>query len=83
MVSLNYKFSYTHDHTWCHKKSTMYTCYGPLWRGTYMPSLILPCATHDIVRHGVATRVTATQGTCLGKYLTAPYSKNAMKQFFS
>ena len=43
----------------------------------------LPCAMHGIVRHGVATHVTATQGTCLGKYLTMPYCKNAMKQFFS
>ena len=32
-----------------------------------------------IVRHAVATHVTATQGTCLGKYLTMPYHKNAAK----
>ena len=43
----------------------------------------LTCATCGIVRHGVAMCVTATQGTCLGKCLTMPYCKNAMKQFFS
>ena len=43
----------------------------------------LPCATCVIVRHGVAMRVTAMQVTRLGKYLTMPYHKNAMKQFFS
>ena len=38
-------------------------------------------ATHGIVRYGVAMCVKATQGTHLGKYLTIPYRKNAMKQF--
>ena len=40
----------------------------------------LPCAMHGVVRHGVATHVTATQGTPLGKYLTMPNHKNAAKQ---
>ena len=43
----------------------------------------LPCATHEITTHGVATHVTATQGVCLGKYLTMHYCKNTMKQFFA
>ena len=42
----------------------------------------LTCTTCGIVRHGVATYVTATQGTRLGKYLKMPYQKNAIKQFF-
>ena len=41
----------------------------------------LPCGTHGIVKHGVVTRVTAMQGTCLDKYLTMPYCKKATKQF--
>ena len=32
----------------------------------------LPCAMREIVKHGVATHVTATQVTCLGTYLTMP-----------
>ena len=43
----------------------------------------LPYATSGITLHEVATHVTATQGACLGKYLTMRYCKNAMKQFFS
>ena len=43
----------------------------------------LPYATCGIVRHEVVTCVTAIQVTRLGKYLTTPYRKNAMKQFFS
>ena len=55
-----------------------------LWHGTYTSRVRnLPCARCGIVRHGVATCVTATQATCLGKYLTMPYRENATKQFFS
>ena len=43
----------------------------------------LLCATHKIAMHGVVTHVAATQGTHLRKYLTIPYHKNSLKQFFS
>ena len=43
----------------------------------------LPCATCGIVRHGLAACLTVMQATCYGKYLTMPYCKDAMKQFFS
>ena len=52
-----------------------------LWRGALHVSCNLPCATHGIGKHGVATRVTAMQATCLGKYLAMPYHKNTMKEF--
>ena len=55
-----------------------------LWRGTYVHgSCNLPYVTRGIVRHGIATCLTVTQATCYGKYLTMPYCKDAMKQFFS
>ena len=40
----------------------------------------LPCATHGIVRYGIATPVRAMHATHLGKYLTMTNCKNAMKQ---
>ena len=43
----------------------------------------LPCAMSEIATHGIVTRVTATQVTCLGKYLTMPYHKNATKKLSS
>ena len=36
------------------------------------------CTMCGITTHGVATRVTATQGTCLGNYLTMSGHKNTM-----
>ena len=54
-----------------------------LWRGTYVYVLCnLLYAMCVITTRGVVTHVTATQGTCLGKYLTMSYHKNTMKQFF-
>ena len=43
----------------------------------------LPCTMRGIVRHGVATLVTISQRTHLGKYLTMTYCKNATKQLAS
>ena len=50
------------------------------WCETYT-SCVIYCsfAMCGIVRHRVATHVKATKGTRLGKYLTMPYFKNAMK----
>ena len=42
----------------------------------------LLCAMCGIVKHGIATLVTATQAARLGKYLTMPNGKNATKQSF-
>ena len=75
-----------HIHAWCHDKSTMHPCYVlrelrfiMVWNIHVLCNL--PYTMHGIVRHGVAMYVTVTQGTCLDKYLTTPYCKNATKQF--
>ena len=62
-------------HVWCHEKATMHPCYVLAWTTFSLDIHVLcnlPCAMHEITAHGVATRVTATQGTCLNKYLTTP-----------
>ena len=56
----------------------MHPCYvflhGPsfLMAWNIHVSCNLSCATYEIPRHGVAMRVTATEGTHLGKYFTMP-----------
>ena len=52
-------------------------CFLMVWNIHVSCNLL--CATCGIVRHRVAMHVTAMQGTCIGKYLTMPYCKNAMK----
>ena len=44
-----------------------------------MEHTCLLCGIRGLVKHEVAMLVTATRGACLGKYLTMPYLKNALK----
>ena len=70
----------------CPEKSTVTMYSHCMFRGSHFLMVWnihflcnLPYATCGILRHRVAKHVTATQGTHLGKYLTKPYHKNAMK----
>ena len=45
-------------------------CFLVVWNMHISCNLL--CTMCRIATHGVATCVTATQGTCLGKYLTMP-----------
>ena len=89
MVSLNYNFTVPHVSTHsatrnlqCNPNTCLCgPCFLVVWN--IYSSCNLPCATHGIVRHGIATHVIAMQATHLDKYLTMPYRKNAMKQFLS
>ena len=51
-------------------------CFLMAWNINVLCNLLY--TTCGIVRHGIATHVTAMQGTCLGKFLTMAYCKNAM-----
>ena len=75
---------------WCHENTTVHTYYVSAWT-TFLCGVehlrmchVICCVVcmGRITTHGVVTHVTATQGTCLGKYLTMPYYKNTMNQFF-